>query len=94
MDDFKLNVEVNHATLALHSFQHELQIAANAGMLGSIDANRGVISLDIPADELKRRMSEWKPVAPRYKTGVIAKYCALVSSASEGAVTRVSQAAP
>jgi len=39
--DFKLNVEVNHATLALHSFQHELQIAANAGMLGSIDANRG-----------------------------------------------------
>jgi len=40
-DDFKLNVEVNHATLALHSFQHELQVAANAGMLGSIDANRG-----------------------------------------------------
>ncbi|MFZ4474089.1 MAG: xylose isomerase [Saprospiraceae bacterium] len=39
--DFKLNIEVNHATLALHSFQHELQIAANAGMLGSIDANRG-----------------------------------------------------
>ncbi|TNE69263.1 MAG: xylose isomerase [Bacteroidetes bacterium] len=41
LDDFKLNVEVNHATLALHSFQHELQVAANAGMLGSIDANRG-----------------------------------------------------
>ncbi len=41
MDDFKLNVEVNHATLALHSFQHELQVAANAGLLGSIDANRG-----------------------------------------------------
>jgi xylose isomerase len=40
-DDFKLNVEVNHATLALHTFQHELQVAANAGMLGSIDANRG-----------------------------------------------------
>jgi xylose isomerase len=40
-EDFKLNVEVNHATLALHSFQHELQVAANAGMLGSIDANRG-----------------------------------------------------
>lgn len=39
--DFKLNVEVNHATLALHSFPHELQVAANAGMLGSIDANRG-----------------------------------------------------
>jgi xylose isomerase len=39
--DFKLNVEVNHATLALHTFQHELQVAANANMLGSIDANRG-----------------------------------------------------
>ncbi len=41
MDDFKLNVEVNHATLAQHSFQHELQVAAGAGLLGSIDANRG-----------------------------------------------------
>lgn len=40
-DDFKLNVEVNHATLALHTFQHELQTAADAGMLGSMDANRG-----------------------------------------------------
>lgn len=40
-NDFKLNVEVNHATLAGHSFQHELQVAADAGMLGSIDANRG-----------------------------------------------------
>ena len=39
--DFKLNIEVNHATLAQHSFEHELAIAANAGMLGSIDANRG-----------------------------------------------------
>jgi xylose isomerase len=40
-DDFKLNIEVNHATLAQHTFQHELQVAANAGMLGSVDANRG-----------------------------------------------------
>jgi len=39
--DFKLNIEVNHATLAQHTFQHELQVAANAGMMGSIDANRG-----------------------------------------------------
>jgi xylose isomerase len=39
--DFKLNIEVNHATLAQHAFQHELQVAADAGMLGSIDANRG-----------------------------------------------------
>ena len=40
-DDFKLNIEVNHATLAGHTFQHELQVAADAGMLCSIDANRG-----------------------------------------------------
>lgn len=39
--DFKLNLEVNHATLAGHSFQHELQVAADADALGSIDANRG-----------------------------------------------------
>ncbi|MCI1779570.1 MAG: xylose isomerase [Bacteroidales bacterium] len=39
--DFKVNIEVNHATLAGHTFQHELQCAADAGMLGSIDANRG-----------------------------------------------------
>ncbi|MEQ8556069.1 MAG: xylose isomerase [Cyclobacteriaceae bacterium] len=39
--DFKLNIEVNHATLANHTFQHELQVAADAGLLGSIDANRG-----------------------------------------------------
>lgn len=41
LDDFKLNIEVNHATLAQHTFQHELQVAADAGLLGSIDANRG-----------------------------------------------------
>lgn len=39
--DFKLNIEVNHATLAGHTFEHELQVAVDAGMLGSIDANRG-----------------------------------------------------
>ena len=41
LDDFKINIEVNHATLASHTFQHELQVAANTGMLGSMDANRG-----------------------------------------------------
>jgi xylose isomerase len=40
-NDFKLNIEVNHATLASHTFQHELQVAADHGLLGSIDANRG-----------------------------------------------------
>lgn len=41
MDDFKLNIENNHATLASHTFMHDLQTAADAGLLGSIDANRG-----------------------------------------------------
>jgi xylose isomerase len=39
--DFKLNIEANHATLAGHSFAHDLQVSADAGLLGSIDANRG-----------------------------------------------------
>lgn len=39
--DFKLNIETNHATLAGHTMEHEMQVAADAGMLGSIDANRG-----------------------------------------------------
>ncbi|WP_340115103.1 xylose isomerase [Maribellus mangrovi] len=39
--DFKLNIEVNHATLAGHSFTHDLRMAADAGLLGSIDANKG-----------------------------------------------------
>ena len=41
INDFKLNIEVNHATLAQHTFPHELQVSANAGVLGSMDANRG-----------------------------------------------------
>ncbi|HLR89479.1 MAG TPA: xylose isomerase [Balneolaceae bacterium] len=41
LDDFKLNIEANHATLASHSFAHDLMVAAESGHLGSIDANRG-----------------------------------------------------
>ncbi len=41
LDDFKLNIENNHATLANHSFAHELQVAADAGLLGSLDVNQG-----------------------------------------------------
>lgn len=41
LDDFKINVEVNHATLAAHTFAHELQVAADSNALGSMDANRG-----------------------------------------------------
>jgi len=41
LDDFKLNLEFNHATLASHTMEHEMQVAADAGALGSLDANRG-----------------------------------------------------
>jgi xylose isomerase len=41
IDDFKVNIENNHATLAGHTFAHELQVAADAGMLGSLDVNQG-----------------------------------------------------
>jgi dihydroxy-acid dehydratase len=54
----------------------------------TVDAEKGVINLDISTAELQRRLAEWKGPAPRYATGVMAKYCKLVSSASEGAVTR------
>jgi dihydroxy-acid dehydratase len=53
----------------------------------TIDANAGVINLEISPTELKRRLAAWSAPAPHYTTGVFAKYCALVSSASEGAVT-------
>ena len=54
----------------------------------TVDADKGVIDIDIPTAELAQRLAAWKPRPPRYKTGVFAKYCALVSSASEGAITR------
>ncbi len=41
LNDFSLNIEVNHATLAGHTMQHEMQVAVDAGLLGSMDANRG-----------------------------------------------------
>jgi xylose isomerase len=56
--DFKINVEVNHATLALHTFQHELQVAADAGMLGSIDANRGDYQNGWDTDQFPNNLNE------------------------------------
>ncbi|HTQ64972.1 MAG TPA: xylose isomerase [Puia sp.] len=56
--DFKLNVEVNHATLAGHTFQHELQVAADAGMLGSIDANRGDYQNGWDTDQFSMNLNE------------------------------------
>lgn len=56
--DFKLNVEVNHAILAGHSFQHDLQVAADAGMLGSIDANKGDYQNGWDTDEFPTNVYE------------------------------------
>jgi len=53
----------------------------------TIDAERRLLQLDVPDDELARRHEKWQPPERRYKTGVLAKYAALVSSASLGAVT-------
>jgi xylose isomerase len=51
VDHFKLNIEANHATLAGHSFVHELEYAASIGMLGSVDANRGDLMLGWDTDQ-------------------------------------------
>ena len=53
----------------------------------TIDTKIRRLELEISDAEITRRMAEWKPPAPRYKTGVFAKYAALVRSAAEGAIT-------
>jgi xylose isomerase len=58
LNDFKLNVEVNHATLAGHTFTHELQVAADAGMLGSMDANRGDYQNGWDTDQFPNNINE------------------------------------
>ncbi|MEN8835035.1 MAG: xylose isomerase, partial [Polaribacter sp.] len=56
--DFKMNIEVNHATLAQHTMQHEMAIAAKAGMLGSIDANRGDYQNGWDTDQFPNNIQE------------------------------------
>ena len=56
--DFKLNIEVNHATLAGHTFTHELRVAADAGLLGSIDANKGDYQNGWDTDEFPTNIYE------------------------------------
>jgi dihydroxy-acid dehydratase len=54
----------------------------------TVDANRLVLDLEVPAEEIQKRLAAVKRPDPKYKVGVMAKYCKLVSSASEGAITR------
>ena len=56
--DFKMNIEVNHATLAQHTFQHEIDVAAQAGMLGSLDANRGDYQNGWDTDQFPNNIQE------------------------------------
>lgn len=57
-DDFKLNLEVNHATLASHTMQHEMEVAVAHGMLGSIDANRGDYQNGWDTDQFPNNITE------------------------------------
>jgi dihydroxy-acid dehydratase len=61
--------------------------AVREGDTINIDVNKRLLEVEISDEEIRRRMSSWKAPAPRYHSGVFAKYAALVSSASEGAVT-------
>ena len=88
---------------ATHGFMiaHVAPEAFNGGPIAAvregdrilIDANAGVLELDVAPEEVERRMAAWIPPAPKYTGGVFAKYCALVASASEGAVTSTAQLA-
>jgi dihydroxy-acid dehydratase len=53
----------------------------------TIDADRRLLQLNVPDDELARRRAEWRPPPSRYTRGILAKYAAQVSTASRGAVT-------
>jgi dihydroxy-acid dehydratase len=82
---------------ATHGFMvaHVAPEAANGGPIAaveegdpvSIDVGSRQINLEIPPEKIAERLARWQAPAPRYATGVFAKYCALVASASEGAVT-------
>jgi dihydroxy-acid dehydratase len=54
----------------------------------SVDAERGTLNVELSDPELAARRATWKPIAPRYTSGALAKYATLVGPACEGAVTR------
>ena len=57
-DDFKCNIEANHATLAGHTFEHDLQVCSDNGMLGSVDANQGDAQNGWDTDEFPTNVYE------------------------------------
>jgi dihydroxy-acid dehydratase len=62
--------------------------AVRDGDMIRFDVNQRLLEVEISDEVIQKRMKEWKAPQPRYKTGVFAKYAALVSTASQGAVTR------
>jgi dihydroxy-acid dehydratase len=62
--------------------------AIREGDLIVFDIDKRRLDMEVADEEIRRRMADWKEPAPRYRTGVMAKYAALVGSASEGAITR------
>jgi len=82
---------------ATHGFMvaHVVPEAADGGPIAAvregdtiaIDADAGRIDLEVAPETVRERLASWSPPAPRYTSGVFAKYCALVASASEGAIT-------
>jgi dihydroxy-acid dehydratase len=68
--------------------------ALEDGDMVVVDVDARELRVELPDDELERRLESWSPPPPRYETGVLAKYAALVSSASDGAITRPPSPAP
>ena len=62
--------------------------AVHEGDTIHFDVNQRVLEVEVSDTALRQRLAQWKPPQPRYPTGVFGKYAALVSSASEGAITR------
>jgi dihydroxy-acid dehydratase len=61
--------------------------AVNEGDLITVDVEAGTVNIELPAEEIGYRLANWEAPAPRYTTGVFAKYAKLVGSASQGAIT-------
>jgi len=76
------------AHVAPEAFNRGPIAAVHEGDSITVDADRGVIDLDITPQEMAQRLAAWKQPPLRYTTGVFAKYCALVASASEGDITQ------
>jgi dihydroxy-acid dehydratase len=62
--------------------------AVQEGDIIHIDVTKQLLEVDISDEEIKRRLASWKPMPPKYTSGVFSKYAALVQSAGEGAITR------